>query len=117
MLDLASKQERQRLGVHGSFKAEFYRSCASPLFIESDVRQAEVIAAKSGKPVLCIETHQMHLPDPLSARQIARRFRHLPTRMKMALHETSLQQKNTVHRIVGDSTWDRLKKMRANFDA
>jgi uncharacterized HAD superfamily protein/adenine/guanine phosphoribosyltransferase-like PRPP-binding protein len=117
MLDLASKQERQKLGVHGSFKAEFYRHCASPLFIESDVRQAEVIAAKSGKQVLCIETHQMHLPDPLSAGQIARRFRHLPTRLKMALHETRLQQKNTVHRIVGDSTWDRLKKMRANFDA
>lgn len=117
MLDLASKQERQRLGVHGIFKAEFYRNCASPLFIESDVRQAEVIAAKSGKPVLCIETHQMHLPDPLSARQIARRFRHLPTRLKLALHNTRLQQKSTVHRIVGDSTWDRLKKMRANFDA
>lgn len=117
MLDLASKQERQRLGVHGSFKAEFYHNCASPLFIESDVRQAEVISAKSGKPVLCIETHQMHWPDPLSAQQIVLRFRHLPTRLKKALHNTRLQQKNTVHRIVGDSTWDRLKKMRANFNA
>lgn len=115
MLDVPSKEERQRLGLHGSFKADFYRQCASPLFIESDVRQAEVIAARSGKPVLCVETHQIHLPDPLSAQAIAYRFRHLPTPMKMALQDAKRQSKNTAHRILGDSTWDRLKRIKAKL--
>lgn len=117
MLDLASKEERQRLGAHGSFKAEIYKNCPSPLFIESDVEQAEVIAAKTGKPVLCIETNHMHLPDPLSARQIARRFRNLPTRLKVALLTAKLKQKKTVHRFVGDRTWNRLKKLRDSLYA
>lgn len=115
MLDLASKKERQRLGAHGTFKGDFYRSCDSPLFIESEARQADVIAARSGKPVLCIETHQIHMADPLSARQIGRRFRHLPTRMKTALNTAALQRKKTVHRFVGDRVWDHLKKMRSTL--
>jgi uncharacterized HAD superfamily protein len=56
MLNLPSKQERQRLGIYGSFKADFYRSCGTVLFIESEKEQALQIAALSRKPALCTET-------------------------------------------------------------
>jgi uncharacterized HAD superfamily protein/adenine/guanine phosphoribosyltransferase-like PRPP-binding protein len=68
MLDLPSKQERQRMGAHGSFKAEFYRRSDAELFIESEYGQAVKIAKLSGKPVLCLETHQMISPSFLQAR-------------------------------------------------
>ena len=42
MLDLPSKEERQRLGNHGSFKGNIYRKLRkSNLFIESNRKQAE----------------------------------------------------------------------------
>jgi uncharacterized HAD superfamily protein/hypoxanthine phosphoribosyltransferase len=63
MLNLPSKQERQRLGAHGIFKASFYRSCPAILFIESEREQAISIAALSGKPVLCTETHELFHDD------------------------------------------------------
>ncbi|ASY60200.1 phosphoribosyltransferase family protein [Sinorhizobium sp. CCBAU 05631] len=59
MLDLPSKEERQRLAAHGRFKAEFYRRSDAVLFIESEHDQAVNIAKLSGKPVLCIESQQM----------------------------------------------------------
>ncbi len=67
MLDLPSKAERQRLGVHGSFKGKFYRDDPAILFIESENRQAVRIADIAGKPVLCLETHQMIYPSAKSA--------------------------------------------------
>ena len=82
MLDLPSKAERQRLGAHGSFKAGFYRDCDATLFIESEDRQAQTIAQLSGKPVLCVETNQVHLPDPLSPAAVRRRMGNLPGPMK-----------------------------------
>lgn len=117
MLNLPSKQERQRLGAHGSFKGDFYRDCKSPLFIESDARQADVIAVKSGKPVLCIETNQIHLPDPLSPQRVIHQTRNLPGRLKARLHDAALQKKSTIHRLIGDSAWNHLKKLRQTFDA
>lgn len=63
MLDLPSKAERQRLGAHGSFKAEYYRRSDAMLFIESENSQALRIAQLSGKPVLCLETHRLITPD------------------------------------------------------
>ncbi|MCE6960703.1 phosphoribosyltransferase [Cereibacter sphaeroides] len=67
MLDLPSQAERIRLGAHGSFKAEVYRQSDAPLFIESENRQARRIAALSGKPVLCLETHRLITPAMLAA--------------------------------------------------
>lgn len=64
MLDLPSAAERQRLGAHGSFKANYYRRSDAVLFIESENRQARTIAQLSGKPVLCLETHVMIEPSP-----------------------------------------------------
>lgn len=67
MLDLPSKAERQRLGVHGSFKGEVYRDDPAILFIESENRQARRIAEIAGKPVLCLETHSLIEPSESSA--------------------------------------------------
>lgn len=115
MLDLPSKKERQRLGCHGTFKAEFYRNCDSPLFIESDARQAEVIAEKAGKPVLCIETHQIYMPDPISAQEMSRRFRNLPSKLKTAAHNSSRRQRYLARRFVGDELWGRMKGLWRHF--
>jgi uncharacterized HAD superfamily protein/adenine/guanine phosphoribosyltransferase-like PRPP-binding protein len=53
MLDLPSAEERRRQGSHGRFKAQVYASLDDAfLFIESETRQAEEIARRSGKPVL-----------------------------------------------------------------
>lgn len=60
MLNVASKEERIRLGCHADFKAETYKrldDCI--LFVESNSRQARQIAEKSGKPVICAETDEM----------------------------------------------------------
>ncbi|AZO10052.1 MULTISPECIES: phosphoribosyltransferase [unclassified Mesorhizobium] len=82
MLDLPSKAERQRLGAHGSFKAEFYRKSNAILFIESEHQQALKIAKLSGKPVLCVETNIVSFPDALSLPALEQRARNLPARLR-----------------------------------
>lgn len=62
MLDLPSKEERQRRSAHAGFKADFYRRSDAVLFIESEYDQAIKIATASEKPVLCTETQEMVLP-------------------------------------------------------
>lgn len=62
MLDVASAEERRRLGLHGKFKGKFYRESDHSLFIESELHQAETIAEMSGKPVLSIEGMIMCYP-------------------------------------------------------
>jgi uncharacterized HAD superfamily protein len=63
MLDLRSGEERRRLGIHASFKADCYKKCHARLFIESSYKQSIEIARISGKCVLCYETGQMVWPD------------------------------------------------------
>lgn len=82
MLDLPSKAERQRLGAHGSFKAEFYRKSNAILFIESEHEQALKIAKLSGKPVLCVETNIVSFPDTLSLPALEQAARNLPARLR-----------------------------------
>jgi uncharacterized HAD superfamily protein/adenine/guanine phosphoribosyltransferase-like PRPP-binding protein len=82
MLDLPSKAERQRLGAHGSFKAEFYRKSNAILFIESEHEQALRIARLSGKPVLCVETNIVSFPDALSLPALEQAARNLPARLR-----------------------------------
>lgn len=67
MLDLPSAEERRRLGVHGTFKGNYYRKSNADLFIESELRQAEEIAKISGKPVLSIEGPVMCYPGVSTA--------------------------------------------------
>lgn len=62
MLDCPDAETRRRLGLHASFKAEMYSSVDSPIFVESELRQAQEIANLSGKPVISIE--QMVLCKP-----------------------------------------------------
>jgi uncharacterized HAD superfamily protein/adenine/guanine phosphoribosyltransferase-like PRPP-binding protein len=82
MLDLPSKAERQRLGAHGSFKADFYRKSDAILFIESEHAQALKITELSGKPVLCVETHMVSVPDALSLPALGQAARNLPARLR-----------------------------------
>lgn len=111
MLNLPSADERRRQGVHGNFKAEFYRKAESTLFIESEERQAEVIARLSGKPVLCVETHQICLPDPLSSTAVQQKMRNLPTRLKQRSRNTGERWKVIARNILGDSRYQTLKKL------
>ena len=55
LLNLPSKEERVRLGCHGSFKAEVYEKSPETLFYESELRQALEIAQRTGKDVFCTE--------------------------------------------------------------
>lgn len=111
MLDLPSAEERRRQGVHGSFKAEFYRKAESTLFIESEERQAEIIARQSGKPVLCVETHQIHLPDPLSSAAVRQKMRNLPNRLKQRTRSTGDHWKVMARNVLGDSRYQTLKNL------
>ena len=55
LLNLPSKEERVRLGCHGSFKAEVYERSPETLFYESEQKQAIEIAQRTGKDVFCTE--------------------------------------------------------------
>ncbi len=112
MLDLPSKQERQRLRAHGAFKGRFYRDCDSSLFIESDMKQAEVIAELSGKPVLSIEDNFLYKPDPLSPAAIARRLRNFPTELKVRAQRKKWESKRLLRRVAGEEAWRSLRKIR-----
>ncbi len=105
MLDLPSKAERQRLGTHGSFKAEYYRNSAFELFIESENAQARKIARLSGKPVLCVETHTMIEPSAVAILSSATRAGSVG------------QGRNTIKRlarsVLGHERYETLKEWRA----
>lgn len=76
MLDLPDAETRRRTGAHGQFKGNYYRDCRAPLFIESELAQAQHIAAISGKPVLSLEGPRVCLPHalaPLTLLQAARK--------------------------------------------
>ena len=59
MLNLPTKAARLKWGKHGEYKGEFYKLSKYNLFIESSLRQAEIIANISHKPVICIETNSL----------------------------------------------------------
>lgn len=55
LLDLPNKEERVRLGCHGTFKADVYGKTEDTLFYESELKQALEIAQQTGKEVFCTE--------------------------------------------------------------
>lgn len=64
MLPFATKSERVAWGKHGEYKAEYYKSREDlDLFIESSKEQARIIADISQKPVICIETNTLMIPN------------------------------------------------------
>jgi uncharacterized HAD superfamily protein len=74
LLDLPSAVARRRLKAHAPFKAEVYRSKKDAwLFLESNLSQAEAIAAQTGKAVIC--TTDMVLFDEHGARRAMRTIR------------------------------------------
>lgn len=76
MLGLATAEERRKAGVHGSFKAEVYKSLDDTiLFIESEAHQAEEICKLSGKPVLDFGNQRIINPG-ITARNVARYIYH-----------------------------------------
>jgi uncharacterized HAD superfamily protein/adenine/guanine phosphoribosyltransferase-like PRPP-binding protein len=111
MLDLPNKAERQRLGAHGSFKAEFYKKSDAILFIESEHEQALRIAKLSGKPVLCVETNMVSLPDPLSLPALQQAARNLPARLRQINSPDGRKQavKATARALLGERGYEVLK--------
>lgn len=111
MLDLPSKAERQRLGVHGSFKADFYRKSDAILFIESEHQQALKIAGLSGKPVLCVETHLVSYPDALSLPALGQTARNLPARLRQINSPDGRKAaiKNVARTLLGERGYETLK--------
>jgi uncharacterized HAD superfamily protein len=105
MLDLPSKAERIRTRAHGTFKADVYRRLDARFFIESDRAQAETIARLSGKPVLCVETHELFdpaaLPPARSAGEAAESMR----------DASFARAKDVLRRLVGGEIYGRLKVM------
>lgn len=67
MLDVATAEERRRLGLHGKFKAAAFKKSNNVLFIESEPHQAEEIARLSGKPALCFATMELYQPGSIGA--------------------------------------------------
>lgn len=65
LVDLPTKQARLQWGRHGEYKAEYYKLHKELyLFIESSKEQARIIADISQKPVICIETNSLVIPNP-----------------------------------------------------
>lgn len=64
MLNLPSKEDRIRLNAHSTFKSEIYSMLEDTnLFIESNPKQAKEICILAQKPVICVETDEMFLPN------------------------------------------------------
>ncbi|MGM8885993.1 phosphoribosyltransferase family protein [Psychrobacter sp. 1U2] len=68
MLDLPSKKERQKLGVHSEHKADYYSKSGLDLFVESAPAQALDIMTATGKPVFCTGNNRMY--DPTLSRAL-----------------------------------------------
>jgi uncharacterized HAD superfamily protein/hypoxanthine-guanine phosphoribosyltransferase len=96
MLDLPTKEERQKRRAHAEHKANYYNSMSElSLFIESDMNQAEQIMRLSSKPVYCVDKNIMlrpgsfvfavNNPRQYSGRAKARLSRRLPKSIKHIL--------------------------------
>ena len=89
MMDLPSKEARQKRGNHAQHKANVYDSTDATLFIESEPRQAKEISRRTARPVLCYETMEMIQPNRVkrthrAAGRFASRFRENPVSSTVA---------------------------------
>lgn len=107
MLNVPSRQERIRLGLHGQFKADIYAASDAILFIESEYGQAREIAKKAGKPVLCIETQHIIYPSPTSPAAL----RHLPSRLRMKYARKQHPLKTILPKLIGERPYTLLKTL------
>lgn len=63
MLDLPSQKQRQQLGIHAAYKADYYLKSGLDFFVESAPTQALAIMNATGKPVFCTGNNQMYAPN------------------------------------------------------
>ena len=76
MMNVATAEERRRLGNHARFKAEQYRKHKdAQLFIESEDTQAREIFRLTNKPVFCVDS-QVYYCDIGREHRIAQRAIH-----------------------------------------
>jgi uncharacterized HAD superfamily protein/adenine/guanine phosphoribosyltransferase-like PRPP-binding protein len=66
MLDLPTKEERQRLKFKAKHKASYYKNSGTCLFIESSYCQAREICSLTGKDVYCMETNYLLTANALA---------------------------------------------------
>ncbi|MEM9785163.1 MAG: phosphoribosyltransferase [Pseudomonadota bacterium] len=109
MNDAATVTERRAQPV-GAFKAQIYRKIGGSLFIESEVDQAEAIAAQTGRPVLCTESWRIHLGDGAAALafQGMSTLSHGTQTLKKRAKITA---KRLVRSVVGQGGLDRIKSL------
>ena len=64
MLDLPDAKLRRELGIHAEFKADIYaKHPGAHLFIESESDQAQEIAKRTGRSVLCFTEQRIYNPE------------------------------------------------------
>ena len=56
LLNLPNKEARIKWGKYGEYKANEYKKPQYKFFIESSLKEAQIIKEKTSKPVFCIET-------------------------------------------------------------
>lgn len=61
MLNVATAEERRRLGLHAKFKSEIFKKLPLDLFYESEQAQARDISILSGKPCFCTTTDELFI--------------------------------------------------------
>jgi uncharacterized HAD superfamily protein len=102
LLDLPSAEERRRLQAHVPFKAEIYRSRSSAsLFLESEREQAQAIAARTGKAVIC--TSGMILFDESGTRRAARMVQQNISRGRRYLSRLRARLRHSLYHQAGNS--------------
>jgi uncharacterized HAD superfamily protein/hypoxanthine phosphoribosyltransferase len=79
MLDLPSKQSRLQSGAHLTHKSGIFSRLPAHLFIESEGWQADWIASRSGKQVLCVD--ESRLVNPSDAAIVRAKVRRVPGRV------------------------------------
>lgn len=60
MMQYATKAERMAAGGRGQWKAQIARETGVEFFVESNPKQASIIAREAQIPVWCIETQELH---------------------------------------------------------
>lgn len=103
MMDLPSKDVRERSGLHAEFKAEVYRRTGAIFFVESSPGLAARIAEESGLPVMCMTTNRLIGSPASEQREIAlqrrkwlvRRLRRAPKKLLSLLVRRPLRKTTT----------------------
>lgn len=90
MLPLNSKEERQRLGCHGEYKAKIYKKSKCILFVESNPEQAIEINKLTKKGVFCIDNQEYYDESRLTktkANSYSRIRSKIPRKVKLILRK------------------------------